>query len=342
MEKIYQYILKEIETLCKIPSPSGYTHNVTEYLFKALEDMGYKTELTNKGSILCELGGKGDPIVLAAHVDTLGAMVRSIKSNGRLAYTKIGSYTANSIELENCTIHTRSGKEYSGTFQLTTPAVHVYPNTDDTKRSEKNVEVIIDEVVHNAKDVKKLGIRNGDFISFDPRTIITESGFVKSRHLDDKASSGILMGIAKYLSDNKTELNRKVYLYFSAYEEVGHGAASGLPEDIKSMIAVDMGAVGDDLDTDEYCVSICTKDSSGPYDYSLTTELINLAEENKLKYATDIYPYYGSDASAAIRAGYNVKHALIGPGIFASHGYERTHKDALENTFLLLKKYLRI
>jgi len=303
--------------------------------------MGFKPEYSRKRSVIVDIGGEGDAIVLAAHVDTLGAMVRALKSNGRLRLTKIGGYLGNNIEAENCIIHTRFGQTFSGTIQMSEPAAHVNKELEKDKRDDKNLEVVIDEKVSNEKEVEKLGISAGDFISFDPRTVITRSGFIKSRHLDDKASVGTLMSLAQMVADKEFELKRKVYLLFTTYEEVGHGGSSGIPKDAVEMISVDMGAVGDDLKTNEYKISICAKDSGGPYDYDVTTKLITLAKDNKLNYAVDIYPFYGSDVEATLYAGYDIKHALIGPGVAASHGYERTHKEGLENTLKLLVLYLK-
>lgn len=342
MDKKYlDYAINQIETLCKIPSPSGFTKQATDYLIAEFQKMNFTPTLSRKNSVLVDIGGNVDPIVLAAHVDTLGAMVRKIKSNGRIRLTKIGGYPENNIEAENCTIHTRLGKTYSATIQMENPAVHVNKELGKIERSDKNIEVVIDERVSKKEDVEKLGISPGDFISFDPRTIVTDSGFIKSRHLDDKASAGILMSLAKLVADTELKINRKVYLLFTTYEEVGHGGSSGIPADVIEMISVDMGAIGEDLETDEHKVSICAKDSGGPYDYDVTTALVKLAKDNKLNYAVDIYPHYGSDVEATLHAGYDIKHALIGPGVSASHGYERTHKEGIENTLKLLTAYLK-
>lgn len=339
-----QYIsdaVEQIVNLCKIPSPSGYTKQVVEYLASEFEKMGYAAVLTKKSSVLVELGGEGEGLVLAAHIDTLGAMVRAVKSNGRLRMTKIGGYPDNTVEAENCRVHTRKGKVYTGTIQLTKPSTHVYEDVGELKRNDTTLEVVLDEKVNSKEEVNKLGIRAGDFISFDPRTTVTDSGFIKSRHLDDKASAGILAALAKYIKEENISLKRKVSLLFTTYEEVGHGGAAGIPADTVEMIAVDMGAVGDDLETNEYKVSICAKDSGGPYDYDITTGLLQLAEELELNHAVDIYPRYGSDAGAALRAGHDIRHGLIGPGIYASHGYERTHREGIENTFRLLAAYIQ-
>ncbi len=342
MKKYTDFAVKQIVELCKIPSPSGFTGRATEYLMKTFEDMGFQAKYTRKKAVIVELGGQGDHLVLAAHVDTLGAMVRSIKGNGRIRHTKIGGYPENNIENENVTIHTRDGKEYEGTAYLVHPAVHVYRDVGSMTRNDETVEIILDEKVTSKKDVEKLGIKVGDFISLDPRTRVTKSGFIKSRHLDDKASAGLLISLAKMVADKEISLSRKVSLLFTTYEEVGHGGSAGIPEDTTDMISVDMGAVGDDLTTDEFKLSICVKDSGGPYDYDLTNDLIKIAEDNKLKYALDIYPSYGSDVEATLRAGYDIRHALIGPGVFASHGYERTHKSGVENTLKLLTEYVKV
>jgi len=338
--KLIDFACQKIVELCKIPSPSGFTRAAIKQLMDEFCLLGFDTKETNKGSLLVEIGGQGNPLILAAHVDTLGGMVRAIKGNGRIRLTKIGGYPENNIEGENCLVHTRTGKVYSGTIQLLHPSVHVYEDVATMTRNDSNIEIILDEKVTTDRLVAELGICVGDFISFDPRTVYTESGFIKSRHLDDKASVGILLALAKAVNEKLVIPTRKVYLLFTTYEEVGHGGSSGIPADAREIISVDMGAVGDDLKTDEYKVSICAKDSGGPYDYEVTSCLIENAKKKKLNYAVDIYPRYGSDAEASLRAGYDLKHALLGPGIFASHGYERTHREAIENTLELLVSYI--
>lgn len=335
-----KYAVKQIASLCRIPSPSGFTQNVREYLCQEIAGLGFKPTLTNKGSVLVTLGGRGQDLVLAAHVDTLGAMVRSIKGDGRLRFTQIGGYPANNIENENVTVHTRDGRQYTGTVYLLSPAAHVNREVGSSKRDDSTMEIVLDEIVKSKQDTQNLGISAGDFVTLDSRTVVTPSGFIKSRHLDDKASAGIMLALAKMVADGKLAPGRKVTLLFTTYEEVGHGASSGVPAGTKEMISVDMGAVGEDLETDEYKVSICAKDSGGPYDYDVTSALIQTAKEHKLDYAVDIYPFYGSDVEGTLRAGYDIKHGLIGPGVFASHGYERTHSKGVANTLLLLRHYV--
>lgn len=339
--KYLDYALEKIADLCNLPSPTGYTKLAVDYVVNECENLGISVRTSNKNSVIAELGGESEPIVFAAHLDTLGAMVRSIKSNGRIRISRIGGYPVNNIETETCLIHTRVGKQYSGTFQILHPAVHVYDDVNTMKRTEENIEIVIDEKVKSEKDVRNLGIEVGDFVSLDPRTRITDSGFIKSRHLDDKASAGILLSFAKYIVEHKIKLNRKIYLVFTTYEEVGHGGSAGIPKDIVEMISVDMGAVGDDLGTDEYCVSICAKDSGGPYDYDVTSKLIECAKKDDLNFSIDVYPHYGSDVEATLHSGLDIKHGLIGPGVFASHGYERTHKEGIENTLKLILNYVQ-
>ncbi len=337
MKHYIDFIAEQLKALTAIPSPSGYTKNATDYLMKLLQDMGYEPKLSRKGNVFVTLGGDGEPLVLAAHVDTLGAMVRSIKDNGRLRPTTLGGHVWSTADGENCTIHTRDGKVYTGVVLNTEPSAHVADKKVET--IEENMEILLDEPVSTKAETLTLGIQTGDIIAMDPRTVITESGYIKSRFLDDKLSASILLGIAKIVKDESLSFHRKVSLLFTVYEEVGHGG-SFVPEDTTEMISVDMGCVGADLGCTERMVSICAKDSGGPYNYDLVTELSNIAKEEQLDYAIDVYPHYGSDVEATLHAGYDIRHGLIGPGVYASHNYERSHLDGVKNTFLLLTTYI--
>lgn len=337
MKHYIDFIAEQLKTLTAIPSPSGYTKNATDYLMKLLQDMGYEPKLSRKGNVFVTIGGDGEPLVLAAHVDTLGAMVRSIKDNGRLRPTTLGGHVWSTADGENCTIHTRDGKVYTGVVLNTEPSAHVADKKVETL--EENMEILLDEPVSTKAETLALGIQTGDIIAMDPRTVITESGYIKSRFLDDKLSASILLGIAKIVKDESLSFHRKVSLLFTVYEEVGHGG-SFVPEDTTEMISVDMGCVGADLGCTERMVSICAKDSGGPYNYDLVTELSNIAKEEQLDYAIDVYPHYGSDVEATLHAGYDIRHGLIGPGVYASHNYERSHLDGVKNTFLLLTTYI--
>lgn len=336
--------LKYLEKLIEIPSPTGYTREVTEYISKEVQNMGYEAVKTNKGGVIVTLKGKDDTKhrVVTAHVDTLGAIVRAIKADGRLKMDKIGGFPWNMIEGENCLVHVAStGKTVSGTILIHQTSTHVYRDAGTAERTQDNMEVRLDEKVTSKEETKALGIEVGDFISFDPRMIVTENGFVKSRFLDDKVSAAILLNLLKIYKKENIELPNTTHFMFSCFEEVGHGANSSIPTEVTEYLAVDMGAMGDDQQTDEYTVSICVKDASGPYNYEFRQHLVKLAKENNIPFKLDIYPYYGSDASSAMRAGAEVKHALLGAGIESSHSYERTHKDSIEATERLVDAYLK-
>ena len=334
-----KYCLDVLQALLAIDSPSGFTDKAADYLMHELTALGYMPEKTRKGGVVCCLGGEGEGLILMAHVDTLGGMVSSIKGNGRLTITPIGGLRAENCEAENCRIYTRAGETYSGTLQLCNASVHVNSNYGDTKRSFDTTEIVLDETVKTAAETRTLGIEVGDFVCFDPRTVITDSGYIKSRFLDDKLSAAMLLAYAKELKDSCRTPKRKVYLHFTVYEEVGHGASASVPADVVEAISVDMGCVGDGLTCTEREVSICAKDSGGPYDYSVTSALVQAAKEADVKYAVDVYPRYGSDVEASLRAGYDVRHGLIGAGVYASHGYERSHIEGVENTLKLLEAY---
>ena len=334
------YVLEKAEALLNTDSPSGFTHNIMSTVGGWAEALGYEFELTHKGGGIITIEGHDHmkTVGLAAHVDTLGAMVRSITSEGTLKFTLVGSPIVPTLDSEYCRIHTRDGKIYHGTFLSTSSAAHVFKDASTLARTPDTMEVRLDEKVKSKEDVLALGIGVGDFICIDPKTTILND-FLKSRFIDDKGSVALLFGVMQYLSRNGIKPKYKTKILISNYEEVGHGS-SFIPEDISEMLAVDMGCIGDDLTCTEYDVSICAKDSGGPYDYHMTSDLINLSKENDLSYAVDIYPYYGSDVGAALHAGHNIKGALIGPGVHASHGMERTHYEAMENTMKLVTLYL--
>ena len=339
-----QQTIDYLKKLTSIPSPTGFTREVADYIVEEVERLGYTAIRTNKGGVNVIVKGKNDSKhrVVTAHVDTLGAMVRAVKADGRLKMAKIGGYPWNMIEGENCLVHVAStGKTVSGTILIHQTSTHVYKDAGTAERTEDNMEVRLDVKVRNEQETRDLGIDVGDFISFDPRTIITETGFIKSRFLDDKVSAAILLDLLRKYKEENIELPQTTHFMFSVFEEVGHGANSNLPKAAVEYLAVDMGAMGDDQQTDEYTVSICVKDASGPYNYEFRNHLVQLAKDNDIQYKLDIYPYYGSDASAAMRAGAEVKHALLGAGIESSHSYERTHIDSVEQTHKMVDVYLR-
>lgn len=339
------YIVKEIEALVHIPSPSGYTRQVMTYVENTAAELGFSSTYLKKGGLVIHVEGsqptQEKTVGLSAHVDTLGAMVRSISASGTLRITAIGGYMMQTIEGSYCKVHTRDGRTYTGTILTKAPSVHTFDDARTMERTEKNMEVRLDEEVDTKEAVEALGIMAGDYISFDPCFVECESGYIKSRHLDDKASVAVLLALLNYMKDSGKRPNCNVEIVISNYEEIGFGA-SYLPQEITEFLAVDMGAVGDDLSGDERKVSICAKDSSGPYDYELTSKLIAIAKDKKLDYVVDVFPHYGSDVSAAIKGGNNICGALIGQGVQASHNLERTHRKGLQNTFELLKGYLEV
>ncbi|WP_223820992.1 M42 family metallopeptidase [Bacillus sp. S3] len=334
--------MKLISDLVSIPSPSGNTNEVITFVENFLSDLQINTYRNRKGGLIATVEGKDTSKhrMLTAHVDTLGAMVKEIKSNGRLKIDLIGGFKYNSIEGEYCQIETSSGKKYTGTILMHQTSVHVYKDAGKAERNQENIEVRIDEKVHTAEEVRALGIEVGDFISFDPRVELTPSGYIKSRHLDDKASVAILLQLIKQIKTENLTLPYTTHFLISNNEEIGYGGNSNITPETVEYLAVDMGAMGDGQSTDEYTVSICVKDASGPYHYQLRKNLVRLAEENNIEYKLDIYPYYGSDASAAIRSGHDIVHGLIGPGIDSSHAFERTHQSSIENTARLLYQYI--
>ena len=345
IEKRYaEYAWEQTVNLLAIDSPSGYTDKAAAWVKEAFEKLNFDAKITTKGGVLVDLGGEdeNDGLLLEAHADTLGGMVAQIKGDGRLKLTALGGMNANNGEAENVWVYTRDGKVIDGTLQLCNASVHVNGDYSSAKRSWDTMEVVLDEDVSSAEDTKKLGIQVGDIVCFEPRTRRTNSGYLKSRFLDDKLSVGILLGFAKYLSDNEIKPARKVWAHITVYEEVGHGGSGSVPAGITEAISVDMGCVGDGLQCTERRVSICAKDSGGPYSYEVVGKLIEAAKKTEADYAVDVYPYYGSDVEATLRSGVDIRHGLIGAGVYASHGYERSHIDGVYNTLKVLSGYLDV
>ncbi|MDO5716355.1 MAG: M42 family metallopeptidase [Tissierellia bacterium] len=338
LEYLVEYGVKLLTT----PSPTGDTKEAISLVKEELEKY-YPVKLTNKGALICKIEGKNteDAVLLSAHVDTLGAMVKEIKPNGRLKMSMLGSYSWNTVEGLEVWVATEDGKRISGTILTTVASCHVNgPKTQSTERNEHTLEIRLDERVSCKEDAEKLGIQVGDFIYYDPATKVTESGYIKSRHLDDKACIITLIGIAKYLKENSIVPPRTTYLFISNYEEVGHGSSAAIPQEVSEFIAIDMSAPGVGQTSDEHKVTICAKDSTGPYDIDLKRKFIKLCKEHQIPYVIDIYPFYGSDASAAQRAGWDVRAGLIGPGVDASHSWERTHKEGVKATTDLALAYV--
>ena len=344
MESYVNYAVEKTMELLAIDSPTGYTAEAEAYVLKEFSALGFDAKRTTKGGILIDLGGSDteDALLLEAHTDTLGGMVAEIKGNGRLRLTNLGGMRADNGETENVRIHTRGGKIYEGTLQVINASLHVNRDYTDTKRTFDTTEVVIDEDVRSAEDTRALGIEVGDIVAFEPRTKITDSGYIKSRFLDDKLSVGILIGFAKFLHDTGAVPKRRVYAHVTVYEEVGHGGSASVPAGVTEAISLDMGCVGEGLRCTEKMVSICAKDSGGPYNYEVVGKLMEAAKKTGADYAVDVYPMYGSDVEATLRAGFDIRHGLIGAGVYASHGYERSHIDGVHNTLKVLCGYLEV
>ena len=323
-------------------SVSGHTRKAVEMVRHRLDRMGLRTRLMNKGGLLGTIDGEGKGAALiSAHVDTLGCMVRSIEDDGRLRLRMVGGFTMSSIEGEYCRVETFDGKLYSGTILFDSTSVHAYGRDKASqKREQDKMYVRLDRRVESADDVRALGISAGNYIHLDPRSVLTDDGFVKSRHLDDKAGVAVMAAAASAVMESGRRPPRDIHLLVSAHEEVGHGASAGLPLDAEEFLAVDMGVLGKGLGGSETKVTICAADSSGPFNYALTKRLISLAKSNSIPYVVDTFPYYGSDAVAALRAGMDVRHGLIGPGIDASHAMERGHLEGMEAARDLLVAYM--
>ena len=338
------YSWEQAAALLAIDSPSGFTAEAAKWVQNAFSKLGFDARITVKGGVLIDLGGEdnGDGLLLEAHGDTLGAMVCQVKGNGRLKLTPLGGMRPENAEAENVRIYTRDGKVIDGTCQLCNASIHVNGSYGDAKRSWDTVEIVPDEDVSSAADTRALGIEVGDIVCFDPRTRRTASGYLKSRFLDDKLSVGILLGFAKYLADNQITLKRRTWVHVTVYEEVGHGGSASVPAGITEAISVDMGCVGDGLSCTERQVSICAKDSGGPYSYEVVGKLIAAAKRTGADYTVDVYPFYGSDVEATLRSGVDIRHGLIGAGVYASHGYERSHIDGVYNTLKVLTGYLEV
>jgi putative aminopeptidase FrvX len=336
-------LLNFLTDLLNTPSPTGYAQAGIEVTARALAAYpGLQLTTTHKGALLAAWPGRAHshPRALTAHVDTLGAMVKEIKANGRLRLSRIGGLLLNGVEGEGCTVFTQSGKAVRGSYLIRKASAHVYgAEVGELKRDEENMEVRLDARTLSADETRALGIAVGDFVAFDPRVELT-GGFVRSRFLDDKACVACLVAAIEALSREELQPLQTSFFLFSNYEEVGHGAAAGIPPEAEELVAVDMAAVGEGQTSDEFSATLCVKDSGGPYHHGLSQRLRALAGANHIPYKVDIYPYYGSDGEAYWRAGGDVAVALIGPGIDASHNYERTHLDALIATTQWVIAYL--
>jgi putative aminopeptidase FrvX len=331
--------------LLNVPSPTGYHREAiafTRAAFEALNVPNLMIAETRKGALLLTWQGdtNADPVGITAHVDTLGFMVKEINANGSLKLTALGGINWSGAEFENCTVRTHDDRRYRGTIILTNPSTHVNRDAHKKERNEDTMELRLDARTTSRAETELLGIGVGDFILLDPRVEVTDTGFIRSRFLDDKASVATIYGAVKAMHAAGLRPAHDSYLLISNYEEVGHGGASDFPADLAELVTVDMGAIGNGQNGDEFSVSICVKDGGGPYHFDLNNKLRAIATEHHIPHKVDIYVYYASDGTAYWRAGGQARVALIGPGVASSHGYERTHQDALLHSAHLIARYM--
>ena len=336
-----KFCIEAFRKLLEVDSTTGQYVKIQKLITEMIKDLGYECRITHKGGVLVDLGGEGDPLVITAHLDDIGLMVRHINDDGTLNVCPIGGLFPLYCVTENVRVHTRDDDVYTGTICRIPNSLHV---TEDELTMvlpdfRKNVCVVLDNDVKNAEDVRKLGIESGDFIGLEPRFTMN-NGYIKSRFIDDKASAALCLCVMKDLKKAKVELNRKVYMYFAMYEEIGHGTA-WLPEGVKDVLAVDIAPLGPEQNSDEKKVSIFAKDAKFPYHDVMTNELRACARKAGIDHVMDVFtPHYETDGNGSIMAGYDIRHAAIGPGTANTHGYERTHIDGLKNTYLLLMEYI--
>ena len=337
-----KYCIDSFRRLLDTDSTSGQYEKIQKLICEMIKEIGYEPEITHKGGVLVDLGGEGDPLLISAHLDDLGLMVRHINADGTLNVCPVGGLFPLYCVTENVRVYTRDDEIYTGTICRIPGSLHVTEEelTMVLPDFRKNVCVVLDNDVKCAKDVEDLGIETGDFIALEPRFTMS-NGYIKSRFVDDKAAGAVLLNVMKTIKEEDLKLKRKVYVFFAMYEEIGHGTA-WLPEDVKDVLAVDIAPLGPDQNSSEKKVSIFAKDSRFPYHNAMTNELRDCARKANIDYVMDIFtPHYETDADSSIAAGYDVRHAAIGPGTANSHGYERTHIDGLRNTYLLLMEYLK-
>ena len=341
MEFDEKYCLEAFERLLQADSTTGQYEQVQELLCRMLDELGYPYQVTHKGGVIADLGGEGKALTVTAHLDDIGLMVRKLNADGTLQVCPVGGLYPFYCVTENVRVHTRDGGVVTGSVCRTPASVHV---TEEELRStlpdfRSNVCVVLDADVHSPAEVRALGVETGDLIALEPRFTLA-NGYLKSRFIDDKACVAVLLAAMKALRESGTKLNRKVYAYFAAYEEIGHGT-TWLPDGVEDMLAIDIAPTGPDQNSDERKVTIFAKDSRFPYHWGMTNELRAAAIEAGVDYVMDVFtPHYGTDCDGSVLAGYDIRHAAIGPGTANSHGYERTHIEGLRNTYRLLLAYL--
>lgn len=329
------------EKIVNVPSPVGYYVQMNPVVEQLAQELGYTVTYDNKHTPYITLEGQDNSrtVLVGAHLDTLGMVVRCIDADGMIRVRQLGGVNYASLEGETVTIHTRDGRSYTGLMACQSHSVHVFDDARSVERNENTMMVILDQPVKSKADVNALGIRHGDMISVDPRCQFTENGYLKSRFIDDKAAVACCFTALKYLKEQGLKPKYRTLLAFPYSEEIGLGGTY-VPAEVSEYVAIDIGLIGPGYDGEERKVTICAKDASTPYDYELTSRLIELAEQNGINHAVDIFYRYGTDANAALKAGNNLRAAAFGMAVYCSHGMERTHLEGLNATVELLLSYL--
>lgn len=335
------YFIRCFRQLVETPSPVGYYREMNPVLMELAASFGMELTFDNRGTPYLVLEGEDNSktVMVGAHADTIGLVVRRVDNDGMIRVRQLGGINYASIEGETVTVHTRDGRSYTGLMACQSHSVHVFDDARTLERNENTMMIILDEKVSSKADVNALGIRNGDFVSVEPRCQLTANGYLKSRYIDDKAAMAACFTALKYLQENNRKPRYRTIFAFPYTEEIGFGGTY-VPPEVSEYVAVDIGLIGPDYDGDEYKVSICAKDNAAPYDFDLTTRLVNYAEKAGCDYAVDVFYRYGTDGNAAVRAGNNLRAAAFGMAVYCSHGMERTHLTGLENTTNLLLAYM--
>lgn len=327
--------------LVETPSPVGFHTRLNPVLERYAAQLGHKVTYDRKSTAYITLDGEDNSktVLIGAHVDTIGMMVRRVDASGTIRVRQLGGVNYGSLEGETVTVHTRDGRDYTGLFTCQSHSVHVFDDARTLERNENTMMILLDEKVSSKADVHALGIRNGDFVSVDPRCQLTPNGYLKSRFIDDKAAAALCFTMLKQLHEENRKPKYRTILAFPYGEEIGLGGTY-VPAEVEEYVALDIGLIGPDYDGNEYKVSICAKDNTAPYDYDLTTRMVEYAEKADCDYAVDVFYRYGTDGMAALRAGNNLRAAAFGMAVYCSHGMERTHMTGLQNTFNLLMAYV--
>lgn len=333
------YLENTLRELLAVPSPTGMTDDVVRLCCRKLEELGIKYELTRRGAIRATLRGAtySPDRAIAAHLDTLGAMVKRLKDNGRIEVVPVGTWPARSAEGARVTLFAEEGRQHRGTLLPLKASGHVYnEGVDEQPAHWQNIELRLDEAVHSRADLEALELAPGDYVAIDPQPEFLDNGFWVSRFLDDKAGVAALLAAARAVVTQDIALPIDCHLLFTISEETGVGASHVLHGDCAELIAVDNGTIAEEQETSEYGVTIAMLDSSGPFDFYLSRRLVNLCRRFDLTYSRDVFRFYRSDAAAALEAGNDIRTALVCFALDSSHGHERTHRDSVATVASLL------